>query len=379
MRSAFEQTLYRIRLMIEEGQDQEALARLDAIRTDDPAEQREITYLRAWYYNRLEQWDEATRYLSPLYDPCDIEENWDEASHSERERRAFYLLWLGNAAVNLSHYADASHYFSQCLKVLQKRRVHLPRVRIKALYSLGTTSIVNGFYAAAIQHYEEALRLCLKEGEESDLAHIYYGLCDAHRLSGNFDQAYAYGERALKFYREQANRYMEGRMQNLLGRICLQAGDRHSASDHYMEALSIATLDDQPGMKLINFVALAELRLDENRLDEAKRFCQRAQEVAASMKDDHLFGMLYLVYSKVAQAQADQAQGEERYMHLRDALHFLERAKDHLSLTQANTHLSELYGRFAQVLEALGQPQEALVYWKSACEMLADPKGQGWY
>lgn len=370
----FERTLRRIRHLLGEGQEEMVLEELDALKPDDPQQQQEITYLRAEYYTRKEQWEKAVLYLEPLYNTRANEVNWNDADHTERERRAYYLLWLGNAAVNVSRYQDASEHFTQCLKILEKRRVHLPSVRIKALSGQGMTCIMFGFYAVAIQNYQEALSVCTKEKLlerlRDDVADIYYGLSDAYRLSGDFDSAYTCGKTALQMYRDLHDRYMECRIQNLLGRIAYQFGEHRRAADDYMESLSIATLDNLPGMQLINFIAMADLRLAENRLDEAHRYCERAQEVSIQKKNDHLCGMMYIVAGKIAQAEAKQAQGQEQYFQLQEALAAYQKAEAHLTQTQATTHLSELYGRLAETYEALEKPAEALAHWKLAFDAI---------
>src|SRR5579863_4984168 len=104
------------------------------------------------------------------------------------------------------------------------------------------------------------------------MADIYYGLSEAYRLTGDFGNARTRGNMALQVYEELSERYFVGRMYNLLGRIAFQLGESQLAAEHYMESLSIATLDNRPGMQMVNFVAIADLRLSENRLDEAQRY-----------------------------------------------------------------------------------------------------------
>jgi len=368
--------ILRARLLMEEGQNDLALAALEAIQTSDQEQQHQIAYLSAWCHTQLEHWTEALRLLSPLYTPGSIEDNWNDANHNERERRAFYLLCLGNAAVNLNRFEEASQHYMQCLKLLKERRVNLPQVRIKARYSLGMTCIVSGFYALAIQHYEEALRLCKNDPDHEDLPHIYYGLCDANRHLGKFEAAYTYGVKALELYEKRGMRIMEGRMHNVLGRIRYQLREYHEATDHYMESLSIATLDNNQNMKMVNFSALADLRLAENRLEEAQRYCDRALEVAEGQDDDIYLGLMYLVCGKVTLAESEQAEGKRHERLFEEAREFFEKAKNHLSKTQDKNHLAEVYGRLAQMLEKSGQPQEALSYWKTAYESLSSMKGE---
>ncbi len=340
--------ILRSRLLMEEGQHDLALATLEEIQTDDPEQQRQIAYLSAWCHTRLEHWAEALRLLSPLYTPGSIEENWNDANHNERERRAFYLLCLGNAAVNLNRFEEAAQHYTQCLKLLSERRVNLPKVRIKASYSLGMTCIVSGFFALAIQHYEEALRLCKNDPDHEDLPDIYYGLCDANRQLGKFEVAYKYGVMALDLYEKRGLRTMEGRIHNVLGRICYQLREYHEATDHYMESLSIATLDNSQTMKMVNFTALADLRLAENRLEEAQRYCDRAMEAAKGLDDDIYLGLMYLICGKVTLAESEQVEGEQHERLFGEARRLFEKAKDHLSAVQLERAKHGLKGVVAQ-------------------------------
>ena len=371
-----ERSIYRARLWIEEGQYDLALTTLQHIQTDDPEQERQMAYLSAWCHIRLEHWAEAQHVISQLYTPGSIEESWNDAKHNERERRAFYLLCLGNAAINLNRFEEASQHYTQCLKLLSERRVNLPQVRIKARYSLGMTCSMSGFYAMAIQHYEEALRLCQNNPDQEDLPEIYYGLCDANRLLGKFESAYTFGVKALELYEKRGMRTMEGRAQNMLGRICYQIRQYDEAADHYLESLSIATLDNNQKMKMVNFTALADLRLAENRQEEAQRYCQRALEVADGMHDNYYLGLMYLTCVKVTLAESEQAEGEQHEILFSNARRLFEKAKEHLSQTQASVLLGEVYGRIAQMLEKSGQSQEAISYWKTAYESLSSPYGR---
>lgn len=368
----FDQTLRRIRHLIQEGLESEGLAALDNLQPADKEEERKISYLWSWYYEQKEQWEEAARLLSYDSDANKIEEGWTEADHSERERRAMYLLLLGNAALDLAYFEDAIQHYMQCLRILELRRVRLPNVRVQTLKGLGTSYLMLGMYAAAIQSYEEALRVCQKEKLQQShqllIADLYYGLCDAHRQLGRFEQALRHGRGALDIYKELSNQEREGRIQNVLGRIAFQLRDYQAAADHYMESLSIALLVDKPWLQLINFASMAELLLTEERLEESKRYIQRAKKLAEQIGQvDHQYlGQMHMVHGQVIEAEADHAQGQEQCERLNAALSYYKEAEQHLNKTQDRKTRSELFGHLAQIYERLQKPEEALAYWKSA-------------
>lgn len=369
--------LLRARLLLEEGQKDKALSVLESICPGNEEEQQERAYLLGWCYTLAKRWDDALNVLSTLAKFA--EDEGDQEDRHDRERRAYCLFRLGHIAVQFAKYEDASHHYTNCLKVLQDKRIHLPLVQIKARYGLAMTHSMRGLYGAAIHHYEIALRECLYLDDDNEIGNIYYGLCDTYRRAGNLVEAQLAGEKALQLYIRGANRPMEGQIHNTLGRISFMLGDYRQASDHYTEALALANSYSGPPMVMINCAALADVRLAEGRLDEAKRYCQLAQDLSASVKSEQLRGLTYLIIGKVAQEEARLAEGEKKQRLLEEAIAWYAKAKNELSPTQAYTDVAELYGRWAEVLEALGQFQEAIQCWKSGYEALSSANGQAWY
>src|SRR6266567_2740431 len=299
--------LFRARLLLEEGQADRALSILETIQTDDENERREITYLLGWSYTLTERWEDVTKVLSPL--PKFVESEGDQEGPLERVRLAYSLLRLGQAAVNLSQYEDASRHFSRCLKVLKSKRIHLPMAELRARYSLAMACLMRGMYAAAIQHYELALRLCLYLDDDEEIGNIYYGLCESYRRSGKLIEAQLACVKALELYERCSNHKMV----------------------------------------MVNCTALAGVRLAEGRLEEAKRYYERALENIDRIqhKDKYLEGLTYLMCGKVAQAEAGRAEGDQRRRLLEECIAWFERAKGGLSSSQSYIEVTELYGRWA--------------------------------
>lgn len=371
--------LYRAQLFLEEGQREKALELLETIDGENQEQQREVNYLLAWGYTLGRRWEDAFRVLSPFSDST--EDEGEQENLLVRKRLAQCFHCLGDTAVNLARYEDAAHHYMRCLKILQDKRIHLPLVQVKARYGLAMTYVMRNVYAPAIQHYELAIRLCLHIDDDEIMGNIYYGLSEVYRRTGNLIKAQLAGEKALELYERSGNQHMEGVTHNLLGHISTQLGDYRQASDHFTEALSVATSGESTRMIMVNCAALANLRLTEGRLEEAKRYCQRAQDMIGRFpdKDGQLTGSTYLVTGKVTHAEAQRAEGEQKQKLLEETIKWFEKARDKLAPTQSYGDLAELYGRWAQVLEELGQFREAILYWKSGYESLSSSYGQAWY
>ena len=365
--------LFRARLLLEEGQSDIALKILEAIVPDDEKQQKEVAYFLGWCYILHKRWGDASNVLSSISPSMDDEgESGEPESRLDRERRALCFLRLGYAAVNFSRYDEAIRHFSRCIKLLNDKRVKLSTlVRIRAHYSLATSYMMRGFYRTAIQQYHEALHHFLYVDDDEELGNIYYGLSDTYRLAGKLEDARLAGERALQLYVKAGHHGMEGVTHNLLGRIALESKDFRAASDHYTEALTIGNVHTAPMMAMLNCTALADVRIAEGRLDEAKRFCLRACEMVEQVPNRYLCGLTYFVTARVFHATAQQAGEEERQRLLQETIQWLEEAKNCFTGTDANDDIADMYQLWAQTLEELGQYHEAFTIWRSGYETLS--------
>lgn len=381
--------LNRARLRLEEGQPLPAREVLEQVHPENPVQQQELDYLQAWSYVLEACWEEAEAILAPLVKTIEAEtEDADEAQKNEhRKRHAICRFYLGNVAANIGRHDDAARHYAKCIRLLQDRRVQIPRLqplRIRARYSLGTTLLMRGSYTSAKQYYDDALRLynliqesCQYDLRE-DLAAICYGFCTLYWQTGNLLDGLEMGKKALGLYKDLGERPMVGRMHNQLGHIYMLLCEYREASEHFTDALAIATTGDQPKMIMLNCSALAQLRMAEGQLQDAMDYCELALESMSRSKNDQLTGIAYLTTGKVMQALAESLQGEQKHQRMKDALQYLEQACSILDDTQAYGLIAEAYGKRAEVLEMLGRTQEAVVCWRSAFSAQGDSYGATW-
>jgi tetratricopeptide (TPR) repeat protein len=363
-----EKQFQRVHLFIGEGQIDEALAALEQIQPTDLKEKQEIAYLRAWCYTERNCWDEAAQFLLDAGISEESMSDIQAQGQTERRRRAYYQLMMGNIAANLGHHEEGMRHYRRCIKFLDERRMNIPDLRIRALLYMGSLSTIGGFYDMALIHYEDALRLCGDRKEHPSLPDIYYGLCDLYRHKGNFPRALECGQEALRLYTERNDTPMVGRMRNLLGRVCFQMRDFSTASMYYTEALALATLNGSVIMALNNFTALADLRREEGELEEAWRYCNMALDYSVKLPPGtgHFSGMMYIVCGKVKQDQAAVTTGQQARELLEQAISFYEQAVRALESTDARVALSEAHERLAQTLEIAGRQDQAMAHWRSA-------------
>ncbi len=359
-------SLNRARLLLEEGRGEAARMVLEAVKIDSDAQQRDMTYLLGWYYIINRQWEEAAQALSPLMipDATDIEDV--QPTLLERERFAVHLLRLGQIAVNLAHYEDASRHFLLCLKILHDRRIQLPALRIEARYNLAMTYIMRGSYSVAIQHYDDALRLCRHFELNEALPDIYYGLSEAYRCMGNFTKAHEVGREALRIYQGRGDELLQCRMYAVLGRISLLLGDYDAASSYYNTSCTLAVSNSRPKMIMVNYASLAEVYIAQERIDEAKEYAHRALEATTQVDDVFLCGIVYTTVGKVTLVEARLTKNSQRQHLFEEAISWLQKSVTYLQSTQAFRDLAQTYSYLADVSEELGRAQDALSYWRLA-------------
>ncbi len=361
----FSSILRRGRLLLEEGRSAAALSDLQEIHPAHEREQKELDYLLGWAYVQLRHWDEAVRVLSPY--TLFIERERAIDSLNTREIQGFCLLRLAEIAIQAAHYEEAGRHLLRALKVLHDRRVDLPMALIKAYYFRASTYEMRGLNAAAIQDYLQAMELCRAQDEPRELADIYNGLAEAYRISGLLIEAHETGRKALNLYRQLSDLRRQCEVLNRMGRTAFKLGDYNEAVDHYLEAMTIAGSDPKGDkMVMVNSTAIADLRLEQGRIDEAKRYCAMALEVSNRLKDPFLRGLTDIVIGKVTFAEARQAEGEDKRRLLEETVACFAQAIDKLKTTQVQQHIAEAYGYWAQALEAQGRHQDALGCWREA-------------
>ncbi|HLI69560.1 MAG TPA: tetratricopeptide repeat protein [Ktedonobacteraceae bacterium] len=372
--SEYTTVIQQAHFFITEGRVEEALALLEKVQTSDLPQKRELAYLRAWCYMQREQWDEAAHILLSAGSDEHSIEDLQSFGQTERRRRAVYLLLLGDAAVDLGWYEEATRHYAQCIRFLDERRMNVVSVRIKARCGLGIAYTRTGFYTVALTHFEDALRLTGEDNTHPDLPQIYAGLCDAHSHLDHFAPALDYGKRALQLAVARADRQLELHVNSALGHICFQTRDFDSAVSYYTRALALATSLDEPVTILTTFTSLADIYREKGLLKDARHCCEQALAYADRIRDQRSLGTLYIGCGKVAEAEAKQLTGEQAEGLVQEAILWYQKAEAAFSSIHAGAELAEVYGRLAQLLETSGQQRQAIAYWKSAYSAYASPE-----
>ncbi|HEX4207454.1 MAG TPA: tetratricopeptide repeat protein [Ktedonobacteraceae bacterium] len=365
--------LYRVRLLLEDGQSEAALQALKAIHIQD-GQQREAAYLLGWSYALSKQWDEAMRVLSPLLPPA-YQQEVSEAL-SDRARHVLCLLWLGLAAYNLSYYEHATLHFNECLKIIRDRRVYLPTARIHARFLLAKTCMMRNLYPTAVKQCERALRLCRLYEDIQISALVYAVLCEAYYSCDRLAEAMVAGYEALRLSQTFDNQLDVANVHYWLGRVCFRQNDAQGALEHYEQSLALVSDGTAPFMHFLACVALVDVHLAAQRFEDAKRFCQRALQQADGLEGTYELGTVYQTLGKIALAAAAQTDEAQRQPLLEEAVGWFEQACQKFEPERDYVALAEVYDSQAQALEGLGRSEEAIACWRSAFALVQNKPEQ---
>lgn len=361
-----ERLFQRAYLLIAEGHIENALAALDEIQAESLEQKREVAYLRAWCAMLRNRWDEAAHYILPQEISGETIEDLQELGRTERRRRPYYLLILGDVAANLWHYEQAIQHYTQCIKFLDERRMNDTNRRIRALLGLGLSHLETGYPTNALEYYQQALRLCNNDTRQPYLPHIYYGLSDTYCQLEHFDRALEYGKKALQLYTERGEKHYICRIRSLLGHMYRQVGNLQTANEFYTEALALAMSTESIGAIFTCLTALAELRLQENRPEDAWRYCEMALDYSSKVPRPYFMGKMYMICGRVMEARARKARGQEAQEAIERAVSYYEQAVKAFKQTDARPKLAEAYSLLAHLLEESGRQDQAITVWKSA-------------
>ena len=345
---------------------EDVLEDLCNIQVKDLEQKREVAYMRAWCSMLRDRWDEAAQFILPEEISGETITDLRELGSTERRRRPYYLLVMGKVASRLRSYDQAIEHYTLCLRLLGERRMNDPNRRIRALLGLGRCYLETGSSTNALEYYQQALRLCYKENRQFHLPHIFYGLGETFRHLNHLECALEYGKQALRLSTEHGDQHSLCQIYRLLGDIHRQMGNLETANASYTEALVLAMCTESADAIVTCLTTLADLRLQEEKPEDAWRYCEMALDSRQRDALPSCVGRMYVICGKVREALAHKAGGQE---HVEQAISSYEQAIKTLGQINARSELAETYSLLAHLLEESGRPDQAIATWKLACSI----------
>lgn len=301
-------------------------------------------------------------------------------------RRAQLLQSLGVAAYHLGNYADAIQFYRSSLELAQALGDTALQARSTgglglAFFSLGATDKADEFLQAS-------RALSRQNGESIELATAEYNLAMVQRAMGQYAQAIACAENALRLEQKFQHTAAAARSLQLLGACYHSMGDLETATEYYRRAIlgshalgdALATAIVQSNLAELltqqqNFtqaidlyrqalgyfretkqdyalaynlagLAQVELRRYENgaeieSLAHASQTATEALEIAQKIQSPEAEGIAYRVLAEIAAAQKNLEQAEQ----------YIAASVERLSQAHSLLELERAYRVYGQLLK----------------------------
>jgi tetratricopeptide (TPR) repeat protein len=330
--------------------------------------------MQAWYAATQDQWETVAQHVSDFPALLMNREEREPllTKGSVRRRRPMHLLLLGEMARTLHYPDEAMEHLRHCLRLLNERRMNVPEVRLMAHESLGRLALEMNQADQALQYFETASRLC-REGEPGPALYstILAGLCETQFCLKQCELVLTSGKQALRLLQATAPPDCRESLLLLLSRISLALGDNASALEYVQNARHSASQTRDAARIASILLALAEIRKQEHQRQEARANCKEALSLLATIPEHPLYGSALFLSGKIAEAEWCDHSDEEA---IRDAQVYYEQALELFVEQHDTAAIARVSRQLAQLLEAAGKPEFALVHWKRLFLLSSQPE-----
>ena len=263
--------------------------------------------------------------------------------------------WL-SAALYLLEDRSALSVAEANLAACRRLRPTDQALEARILGRLGSIHLVRHEWSKAVEYYSQAIEVA---GEVKDLSRrgkMYSDLGGAYEHLGDLTRAREYSQKAITIHELLNDRLSVARAQNNLGLVLIRQGYLQQAREHLDSSLRIF---EETGVELGKshvLLSLAELEIDGNDPDAARRRSEEARDLAERSNERGNLSKAHELLGRVAESRGDAAAADRE---LRTAISILERA-------DLPEHLVGSLSAYATVLEGRGDTEGALEQLKRA-------------
>ncbi len=231
--------------------------------------------------------------------------------------------------------------------------------RLAVFSQLGQLQHQLGDDKEAFEMYQRALPLAEDGATPDKLALLYWNLAASYRDAGNLAQARAYATKSLALYETVEDMKMLSELRSGYGLILLEAHRFEEAEEQFLQARQQAAEQNNPVDNTIACMHLADLYLEQNDLDKARRYSDEMEQGLERL-DPTLRG-----HGLSSRASLLAAQGDNE-----KAISYFEEAVKLIENSQAKELLSRVYFRYARALSAIGNSARAAEMFERAYRQL---------
>jgi tetratricopeptide (TPR) repeat protein len=231
------------------------------------------------------------------------------------DRRSRVARWSGRLA-------EAEQFEEQALEVARAagRKDHEARAALQ----IAALQIVRADEDSAEPLIDRALELAEESGSIIVRADSAGAKGDLHRVRSEYEQSEGWYMKSLDLYREAASAPGIAWMSRQLGRVAWETGRPEKAEKLFRESIRVLAPMLERGTLCESQRLLAQLLLEQGRLDEAEKYALAARETVSAEDDtSRATTRVALAQVRAAQGRDEEAEGlfREAVEILRDSEH----------------------------------------------------------
>lgn len=349
------------RILSLQGKADDAVALITRLSTQHLSirESASVRLQLAAAYNRQGRADDARREAQEALPSA------ERLGDADLAARLYYEL--GTAYALLDSHVLALDSFRASLRSIETSGFSDQTLRFAVIAAIGMEHEHLDEHAEALSHLQRAAEAAQDVMNPERQGAAYWSLSEAYAAKGNAAQARAYAMRSLAAYEETTNRRLVAQVYTRLGGEFVRVGQIEEAHAQLRAAYDIASAQqDMRGMAAAQR-NLAQVYLQEHRLDDAASAARDALQRAEELDDEIQRAESLLV---LAQVEEQQHMFQETERHFDEAV---------LLLAEFGTteRLRQAYAQYSEFLERRGENARAFEMLKQAYKSAARSGMQG--
>ncbi len=251
---------------------------------------------------------------------------------------------------------EAGRWWDKALDAYEQFGLADPLLKARIVGHRANLHYVAGQPREAIAGYQAAIAAAEHVLDMPALGGIYEGLAMSFQKAGDLTRALEYAQKSLRLFETLQDVRMSAQLRNNMAEILMSQGRHEEAEAHFMSgADQLRRVGDKD---LVPHLIAGSAEAALNRGDRALAMARvaRALEMTAESHDATAELAARRVAGRVAAAEGDGAKAREHF----------ERALALAASLDSASDTSRVAFDYAQVLEDLGDPTNALIFYRQA-------------
>lgn len=232
--------------------------------------------------------------------------NISKISDTETKLDSLLKLVSENIKVN----TDSGRFVAQALLKQAKNANHDGFIG-DALHYIGVSYAWQGKYEEAMDHYNQSLTAMKSSGDPERIALIYTSIGGVYFDQNKYLENLDYWLLAKKYALEGDNPKRVEVTNNNLGVLYMRIGKREEAKKLFQENLELGIRENWKGSMAYAYVNLSSFYLEENQLDTAELYADRAYEIYLEGENARQAASTLVTKSEIEYAKGNPKKGLE--------------------------------------------------------------------